>query len=75
MWRICSASSRTEGGERVDEEITEIKERLAAIESLLQRLPEVQAAVFLQMWDEYQSARLTGKKPKDIWTIPPQGLR
>ncbi len=63
------------GGENVEKEIVEIKEELAAIEALLQRLPEVQAAVFLQMWDEYQSARFTGRKPGDIWTIPPPGLR
>lgn len=59
----------------MEEEIAEIKEKLAAIESLLQRLPEVQAAIFLQMWDEYQSGRIIGKKPEDIWTIPPPGLR
>ena len=34
-------------------DLKEIKEKLAAIESLLQRLPEIQAAVFLLMRDEY----------------------
>ncbi|MBP3478120.1 MAG: hypothetical protein J6K03_01390 [Oscillospiraceae bacterium] len=52
------------------EELREIKEKLAAIESLLQRLPEIQSAVFLRMLDEYQSARLTGKKASDLWEIP-----
>lgn len=52
------------------EDIQEIKERLAAVESLLQQLPEVQAAVFFQMLDEYQSARLSGKRACDIWEIP-----
>lgn len=51
------------------EELSEIKERLLAIESLLKRMPEIQAAVFLQMYDEYQSARLFGKKPSDLWVI------
>lgn len=53
----------------MEEDIQEIKERLAAIESLLQQLPEVQAAVFFQMLDEYQSARLFGKRACDIWEI------
>lgn len=47
-----------------------IEERLAAIESLLQRLPEIQAAVFFQMLDEYQSAKLAAKKARDIWFVP-----
>lgn len=52
------------------EDVKEIKERLTAIESLLQRLPEIQAAIFFQMLDEYQSARLTGTKVHDIWDVP-----
>ncbi len=52
------------------EDVKEIKERLTAIESLLQRLPEIQAAIFFQMLDEYQSARLTGTKAHDIWDVP-----
>lgn len=48
----------------------EIKERLAAIESLLQRLPEIQAAVFFQMLDEYQSAKMVGRTAKELWEIP-----
>ena len=38
----------TNRGDDLKEDITEIKEKLAAIESLLQRLPEIQAAVFFQ---------------------------
>ena len=34
------------------DDLKEVKEKLAAIESLLQRLPEIQAAVFLLMRDE-----------------------
>lgn len=52
------------------DDLTEIKQRLAAIESLLQRLPELQAAVFIQMSEEYQAARLQGKKSTDLWSIP-----
>lgn len=51
-------------------ELEELKEKLAAIESLLQRLPEIQAAAFFQMYEEYQAARLQGKKASDLWVIP-----
>lgn len=57
------------------EDLAEIKEKLAAIESLLQRLPEIQAAVFIQMNEEYQSARMGGMKSSDLWTIAPPNLR
>lgn len=53
-----------------EKELMEIKEKLTAIESLLQRLPEIQAAVFLQMLDEYQSAKLIGKGAHDLWEVP-----
>lgn len=55
--------------------LAKIQEKLATIESLLQRLPEIQAAAFLQMYDEYQMAKLQGKKASDLWTIPPPDLR
>mgnify|MGYP005775103525 FL=1 len=57
-----------EYGEEVSklDDLTEIKEKLAAIESLLQRLPEIQAAVFLKMKEEYEAARLEGKKSSDL---------
>ena len=51
------------------EDITEIKEKLAAIESLLQRLPEIQAAVFFQMLDEYKTAKLQGRRSRDLWEV------
>ena len=57
------------------EDLTEIKERLMAIESLLQRLPEIQAAVFIQMNEEYQAARMGGMKSSDLWTIAPPDSR
>ena len=49
--------------------------KLTAIESLLQRLPEIQAAVHFTMQDEYESAKLYGRKAKDIWTIAPINRR
>lgn len=57
------------------DELTEIKESLASIESLLQRLPEIQAAVLIQMSEEYQAAKLQGKKSSDLWVIAPPNLR
>lgn len=54
----------------VEKELLEIEEKLAAIESLLQRLPEIQAAVFFQMLDEYQSAKLTGIDAHKLWQVP-----
>ena len=56
-------------------DLDEIKEKLVAIESLLQRLPEIQAAVFIQMNEEYQSAKFQGRKCADIFTIAPPNLR
>ena len=54
----------------LENELAEIKEKLAAIESLLQRLPEVQAAVFLQMQDEYEMAKAQGRRAQDLWAVP-----
>ena len=51
-------------------EIAEIKEKLAAIESLLQRLPEIQAVVLLQIYDEYKKAQFEGKSVSNLWVIP-----
>ena len=54
----------------LENELAEIKEKLAAIESLLQRLPEIQAAVFLQMQDEYEMAKAQGRRSQDLWAVP-----
>lgn len=54
--------------ERIHKELTEIK-------SLLQNLPEIQAAVYLQMLEEYNAARLQGKTTADLWTIAPPNSR
>lgn len=61
--------------DELTKELVEIKEKLTAIESLLQRLPEIQAVAFMQMYDEYQSAKFQGEKASDLWTIPPPNLR
>lgn len=52
------------------DDIARIEKRLASIESLLQRMPEIQAAAFFQMLDEYNAAKLTGKPAKELWVIP-----
>lgn len=52
-----------------------IENRLATIESLLQRLPEIQAAVFIRMMEEYDTAKLQGKSCDDLWDIPIPGER
>ena len=54
----------------MEAEIQELKEKLAAIESLLQRLPEIQAAIFFQMFDEYKAAQLVGRSAKHLWEVP-----
>lgn len=57
------------------DELKEIKEKLTAIESLLQRLPEIQAAVFIQMNEEYQAAKMRGQKSSELWSIAPPSSR
>ena len=61
--------------DQIQESLDEIKAHLVAIESLLQRLPEIQAAVFFQMLEEYESAKILGRKTSDLWTIVPPNLR
>jgi len=63
---------------RMDEviaELVEIQKELAEIHSLLKRLPEIQAGVFLQMCQEAQAADLQGKPLQDVWSIAPLDLR
>lgn len=60
----------TNRGDDLKEDIAEIKEKLSAIESLLQRLPEIQAAVFFRMLDEYEAAKLQGRRSSDLWEVP-----
>ena len=61
--------------ESVLHDLSEIKKTLEAIESLLRRLPEIQAAVLIQLDEEYQFARMQGKKSSDLWVIPPPNSR
>lgn len=52
------------------DDLKEVKEKLAAIESLLQRLPEIQAAVFLLMRDEYETAKAQRRDARQLWSVP-----
>ena len=49
----------------------EILDRLNRIERILLKSPEVHAAVFITMWEEWQRARLRGLSAKDLWEIIP----
>lgn len=53
----------------------EIEKEMAAIASLLRRLPEIQAAALLTMQEEQQKAALQGKGAADLWVIPPPDQR
>ena len=52
------------------DDLKEVKEKLTAIESLLQRLPEIQAAVLLLMRDEYETAKAQGRDVRQLWAVP-----
>lgn len=48
------------------------KKSLATIERLIQQLPElpeVMAATYIQMNEEYEAARMQGKSSTDLWEI------
>lgn len=53
----------------------QVLKKLEAIESLLQQLPEIMAATYIQMDEEYQIAKMQGKKSSDLWIIAPPHLR
>ena len=53
----------TNRGDDLKEDIAEIKEKLAAIESLLQRLPEIQAAVFFKCWMSMKPPNFRAEEP------------
>ena len=67
---LFPGSNTTPGDQKNHCDLCEIKENLAAIESLLQRLPEIQAAVFMTMQEERDAARMAGKHCTDIWEVP-----
>lgn len=64
----------TEAAKR-DASLHDVNQRLERIEDLLKRLPEIQAAVFLQMLEEAEAARLQGRKIADLWVIAPPDQR
>lgn len=47
----------------------EILKRLDRIERILLKSPEVHAAVFITMWEEWENARFQGRSAKDLWEI------
>lgn len=59
--------------------LAEIQKELAAIHSLLQRLPEIQAAANIEMEEMYRLAQppmgLGITRAKDIWELCPPNLR
>lgn len=59
----------------MDDRLDIVIEKLAAIESLLKRLPEIMAAVAIQMQEEYQDARMRGERSSDLWEISPPDQR
>lgn len=50
-------------------DLAEIKKELEAIRRTIQQLPEVNAVTFLQFYEEYQSAKLAGRKVSDLWML------
>lgn len=52
-----------------DNDLNEIKKELEAIRHTIQQLPEVNAVIFLQFFEKYESAKWTGRKVSDLWTI------
>ena len=53
--------------ENIERTIQSIEKTLASIEMLLRQMPEVQAATYIKMNEEYQRARLQGKSCDDLW--------
>lgn len=61
----------------MNESTAELSKRLEAIERTLQQLPEVTAATFILMWDEYKRGSFFGMKAKDMFEIsrPPSSTQ
>lgn len=53
--------------ENIEQTLHSIEKTLASIELLLRKMPEMQAATFIKMNEEYQRARLQGKSCDDLW--------
>lgn len=56
-------------------ELPEIKETLKNIERLLRKMPEIQAAVFLQMQEAANNGKFQGIKAADLWEVAPPTQR
>lgn len=65
--------------EELTNTLAEIKNELVAIHSLLQRLPEIQAAAYIELEETYRLAQppmgLGITRAKDIWELCPPNLR
>ena len=53
--------------EDIEHTLQSVEKTLASIEMLLRQMPEVLAATYIQMNEEYQRARLQGKSCRDLW--------
>lgn len=49
--------------------LEKILKKQEAIEAALRRLPEVQAATYLLMREELETARFAGRKASDLWEV------
>lgn len=70
-----AAIMEPQAADRLCSALAKLEKRLDAIENVIKRMPEVQAAVFFQAYEEYQAAELQGKRVSDIWDIAPPNLR
>ena len=55
--------------EDIEHTLQSVEKTLASIEMLLRQMPEVLAATYIKMNEEYQQARLQGKRFDDLWSI------
>ena len=69
LFHYSTGEGKREGWVMQMEELEEIKKSLATIERLIQQLPEVMAATYIQMNEEYEAARMPGKSSTDLWEI------
>lgn len=53
----------------MDRELQEIKKELEAIESLLRQLPVLTALAYIRLNEEFQQAKMQGKRFDDLWEL------
>lgn len=70
-----AAVMEPQAADRLCDAMAKLEKRLDAIENIMKRMPEVYAAVFFRAYEEYQAAKLQGKRVSDIWDIEPPNLR